>query len=211
MPTTTPAPPLGWIFRHAHDQGRLVCPHVRDGSFARRRRLYRQRTSRRAVRSLASLPPAYVWSARPDERGLAPCASAAVQSRRRSSGWPTPLDAPGGRADPQALSASRADQIAAARERRSRGRAGRRCARLLLGVARQLRQEGRHAASTEVEEPRPYRLDGDTCIWSYIDQTGRSHSVWSAPDAFIDAGYSSGTPSRMSTLRAHASAPPSPP
>jgi hypothetical protein len=33
----------------------------------------------------------------------------------------------------------------------------------LLGVARQLRQEGRHAASTEVEEPRPYRLDGDTC------------------------------------------------
>jgi hypothetical protein len=33
----------------------------------------------------------------------------------------------------------------------------------LLGVARQLCQEGRHAASTEVEEPRPYRLDGDTC------------------------------------------------
>src|SRR3954451_21461666 len=32
----------------------------------------------------------------------------------------------------------------------------------LLGAARQLRQEGRHAASTEVEEPRPYRLDGDT-------------------------------------------------
>src|SRR5687767_7597573 len=33
----------------------------------------------------------------------------------------------------------------------------------LLGVARQLRQDGRHSASTEVEEPRPYRLDGDTC------------------------------------------------
>ncbi|MEA2189228.1 MAG: hypothetical protein QOK16_4239, partial [Solirubrobacteraceae bacterium] len=45
-----------------------------------------------------------------------------------------------------------------------RGRVRRRCAPdCLLGVARQLRQEGRHAASTEVEEPRPYRLDGDTC------------------------------------------------
>jgi hypothetical protein len=29
-------------------------------------------------------PTAYVCSARPDERGLAPCASAAVHSRRRS-------------------------------------------------------------------------------------------------------------------------------
>jgi hypothetical protein len=46
----------------------------------------------------------------------------------------------------------------------------------LLGVVRQLRQEGRHAASTEVEEPRPYRLDGDTSI--VIATFGRDDSAF---------------------------------
>jgi hypothetical protein len=48
----------------------------------------------------------------------------------------------------------------------------------LLGVARQLRQEGRHAARTEVEEPRPYRLDGDTC-----------HLVVHRPDLALELRY----------------------
>jgi hypothetical protein len=72
----------------------------------------------------------------------------------------------------------------------------------LLAVARQLRQKGRHAASTEVEEPRPYRLDGDTC-----------HLVVDRPDLALElrdlvcAQYLPrcrdvlvGTPSTMSTL-----------
>jgi hypothetical protein len=47
----------------------------------------------------------------------------------------------------------------------------------LLGVAGQLRQEGRQAARTEVEEPRPYRLDGDTC-----------HLVIRRPDLALELG-----------------------
>jgi hypothetical protein len=71
-----------------------------------------------------------------------------------------------------------------------------------LGVARQLRQEGRHAPSTEVEEPRPYRLNGDTChLVVHRSDLALELRDWSAPNAFVDAAtYSSGTPSTMSTL-----------
>jgi hypothetical protein len=72
----------------------------------------------------------------------------------------------------------------------------------LLGVARQLRQEGQHAASTEVEEPRPFRLDGDTChLVVHRPDLALELRDWSAPNTFVDAAtYSSGTLLTMSTL-----------
>ena len=60
----------------------------------------------------------------------------------------------------------------------------------------------RHAARTEVEEPRPYRLDGDTCHLVVHRPDWLSNSVtWSAPNTFVDAATcSSGTPLTTSTL-----------
>ena len=74
--------------------------------------------------------------------------------------------------------------------------------RLPAGRRSPARRQARQAASTEVEEPRPYRLDADTChlVVHRPDLALELRGLGLRPTPSSTARYSWGTPSTMSTL-----------